>query len=79
MASIDLPVRGHDPPPADRRRECRCVVIAVVDGGVTVKQLCRIPDGILLRSGANGHRDILISGDQELSAWGVVRWSIHQI
>ena len=57
----------------------RNVVIAVVDGGFTVKQLCRIPDGILLRSGANGHRDILVSGDQDFQVWGVVRWSIHQV
>ncbi len=32
----------------------RSVVIAVVDGGFTVKQLCRIPNGILLRSGNPG-------------------------
>ncbi len=57
----------------------RNVVIAVVDGAFTVKQLCRIPDGILLRSGASGHRDILVSGDQDLQVWGVVRWSIHQV
>ena len=57
----------------------RNVVIAVVDGGFTVKQLCRIPDGILLRSGANGHRDILVSGDQDLQVWGVVRWAIHKV
>jgi DNA polymerase V len=60
--------------PADRS-----VVIAVVDGAFTVKQLCRLPDGILLRSGAKGHRDILVSGDQELTVWGVVRWSIHRV
>jgi DNA polymerase V len=60
--------------PADRN-----VVIAVVDGGFTVKQLCWIPDGILLRSGTPGHKDILVSGDQELTVWGVVRWSIHQV
>jgi DNA polymerase V len=57
----------------------RCVVIAVVDGAFTIKQLCRLPDGILLRSGAKGHRDILVSGDQELTVWGVVRWSIHRV
>lgn len=57
----------------------RSVVIAVVDGGFTVKQLCRIPDGVLLRSGAPGYGDILVSGDQELTVWGVVRWSIHQV
>ncbi len=57
----------------------RSVVIAVVDGGFTVKQICRLPNGILLRSGTPGHRDILVSGDQELSIWGVVRWAIHKV
>lgn len=57
----------------------RSVVVAVVDGGFTVKQMCRIPDGILLRSGTPGHKDILVSGDQELSVWGVVRWAIHKV
>ena len=70
----DLLVVDRALDPQDRQ-----VVIAVVDGAFTVKQLCRIPDGILLRSGANGHRDILVSGDQDLQVWGVVRWSIHQV
>jgi DNA polymerase V len=70
----DLLVVDRALDPADRS-----VVIAVVDGGFTVKQMCRIPDGILLRSGTPGHKDILVSGDQELSVWGVVRWSIHRV
>lgn len=60
--------------PADRS-----VVIAVVDGHFMVKQLCRLQDGILLRSGAQGHQDILVSSDQVLEVWGVVRWSIHRL
>ncbi len=55
----------------------RSVVIAVVDGDFMVKQFCSIPDGVLLRSGARDHGDILVTGDQELTIWGVVRWSIH--
>lgn len=57
----------------------RRVVIAVIDGQFTVKQLCRLPHGILLRSGNPGHGDILVSGDQELSVWGVVTWALHKI
>jgi DNA polymerase V len=57
----------------------RNVVVAVVDGAFTVKQLCRIPHGILLRSGAPGHKDILVAAEQELSVWGVVSWSIHRV
>lgn len=70
----DLLVVDRALDPQDRQ-----VIIAVVDGRFTVKQLCRLPDGVLLRSGAKGHRDILVSGDQELIVWGVVRWSIHEV
>jgi DNA polymerase V len=57
----------------------RSVVIAVVDGAFTVKQLCRIPDGVLLRSSGKGHGDILVGPEQELTVWGVVRWAIHRV
>ena len=70
----DLLVVDKSLEPADRS-----VVIAVVDGNFTVKQLCRIPSGILLRSNSQGHGDIFVSGEQELMVWGVVRWSIHAI
>lgn len=70
----DLLVVDRALDPADRS-----VVIAVIDGSFTVKQFCRLPQGILLRSGTPGHGDILVAGDQELSVWGVVRWSIHKV
>ena len=57
----------------------RSVVIAVVDGDFTVKQFCRIPEGVLLRSGSATHSDIFVGEEQTLSVWGVVRWSIHQV
>lgn len=57
----------------------RSVVIAVVDGNFTVKQLCRVPGGILLRANGHGHSDILVGPDQELTVWGVVRYSIHTV
>lgn len=60
--------------PADRS-----IVIAVVDGEFTVKQLCMFPHGMLLRSGAPGHGDILVTPDREFVVWGVVRWSIHRV
>lgn len=70
----DLLVVDRSAHPADRS-----IVIAVIDGQFTIKQLCRIPDGVLLRSGGSGHGDILVGPDQELSVWGVVRWSIHRV
>ncbi len=65
----------------DRAAEAgdRSVVIAVVDGEFTVKQLCLLPEGVLLRSGSSGHGDLLVGPDQELALWGVVRWSIHRV
>lgn len=57
----------------------RCVVIAVVDGAFTVKQLCRLPEGVLLRAGQRGHGDIFVTQEQDLTIWGVVRWSIHKV
>lgn len=59
--------------------EDRSVVVAVIDGEFTVKQLCRLPDGVLLRAGSHAHSDILVSEEQSLVVWGVVRWSIHKV
>ena len=70
----DLLVVDRAVHPADKS-----VVIAVVDGEFAVKQFCRLPDGVLLRSGAPGHGDILVGPEQELSVWGVVRYSIHRV
>ena len=70
----DLLVVDRSIAPADRS-----VVVAVIDGDFTVKQICSIPDGVLLRSGAPGHGDILVSDDQALTVWGVVRWAIHGV
>lgn len=65
----------------DRSRQPgdRCVVIAVVDGQFMVKQACRVPEGVLLRSSGPGHGDILVGPEQEFSVWGVVRWAIHKV
>ena len=70
----DLLVVDRSKTPADRQ-----IVIAVIDGAFTVKQLCCIPDGVLLRSHGSGHGDILVSEEQELTVWGVVRWAIHKV
>ncbi len=57
----------------------RAIVIAVVDGQFMVKQVCRLPHGILLRSSGGGHGDVLVGPEQELTVWGVVRWSLHPV
>lgn len=64
--------QGIDPPD-------RSIVIANVGGEFTVKQICRLPEGILLRACGRAHGDILVTHRQELAIWGVVRWSIHKV
>jgi DNA polymerase V len=65
----------------DRSRQPgdRCVVIAVVDGQFMVKQACRVPEGVLLRSSGPGHGDILVGPEQEIAVWGVVTWALHKV
>ena len=70
----DLLVVDRSRKPGDRS-----VVIAVVDGQFMVKQACRVPEGVLLRSNGPGHGDILVGAEQELSVWGVVTWALHKI
>jgi DNA polymerase V len=57
----------------------RTVVVAIIDREFTIKQFCRLPHAVLLRSGGAGHGDILVGPEQELTVWGVVRWSIHAV
>lgn len=60
----------------------RSIVIAVVDGQFTVKQLNFLPNGVLLRGqshDASEQKDLFVSPDQDLAVWGVVRWSIHRV
>ena len=55
-----------------------CVVIAVVDGEFTVKQLLHTPQGRILRAAHPDYPDIYIKPDQDFSIWGVVSWNIHK-
>ena len=55
------------------------VVVAVIDGEFAVRQLRHTPEGIVLRAASDGSEDIHIGNDQDLSVWGVVRWSIHRV
>lgn len=55
-----------------------CVVIAVVDGEFTVKQLLHGPEGKLLRAAHPDYADMPIGPEQDFSIWGVVTWNIHR-
>jgi DNA polymerase V len=56
-----------------------CVVIAVLDGEFTVKQLLHTADGQVLRAAHPDYPDTLIKPEQDFSVWGVVSWNIHKI
>ena len=56
-----------------------CVVIAVVDGEFTVKQLIYTATGRLLRAAHPDYADLIIQPEQELSIWGVVKWNVHKV
>ena len=56
-----------------------CVVIAVLDGEFTVKQLLHTPDGQVLRAAHPDYPDTLIKPEQDFSVWGVVSWNIHKL
>ena len=53
------------------------IVIAVIDGEVTVKRLYKRDGKIILKAENSDYKDILISG--ELHFWGVVTSIIHQV
>ncbi len=56
-----------------------CVVIAVLDGEFTVKQLLHTADGQILRAAHPGYPDTLIKPEQDFSIWGVVSWNVHKL
>ncbi|MBI5436437.1 MAG: translesion error-prone DNA polymerase V autoproteolytic subunit [Nitrosomonadales bacterium] len=56
-----------------------CVVVAVVDGEFTLKQLLRTPDGQVLRAAHPDYPDLHIKPEQDFSIWGVVTWNIHKV
>lgn len=55
------------------------VVIAVVNGELTVKQLVRVNGGISLVSAKNNYKPIMVNADDELLIWGVVTHVIHAL
>lgn len=55
-----------------------CVVIAVVDGEFTVKQLLLTSQGPVLHAAHPDYPDMAIKPEQDFSIWGVVKWSIRK-
>lgn len=55
------------------------VVIAVVDGEFTVKQLLLTAQGQMLRAAHPDYPDMMIRPEQDFSVWGVVQWNVHKV
>lgn len=63
-----------------RRAEDGDVVIAYVDGEMTVKRLRRTPDGGVILAPENpGYPDIIIPELSDLQIWGVVTTCLHHV
>lgn len=56
-----------------------CVIIAVLDGEFTVKQLLHTPQGQVLRAAHPAYPDVPIKPEQDFSIWGVVQWNVHKV
>lgn len=56
-----------------------CVVIAVVDGEFTVKQLLHTPAGKVLRAAHPDYADMPLRPEQDFAVWGVVQWNVHKV
>lgn len=53
------------------------VVVAIVDGELTLKTLARSDGGVILRAENPLFRSIPLQGDMEMVVWGVVTFNIH--
>jgi DNA polymerase V len=56
-----------------------CVVVAVIDGEFTVKQLLYTAQGKVLRAAHPDYAEIVIAPGQDFSVWGVVQWNVHRL
>jgi len=56
-----------------------CVVVAVIDGEFTLKQLLHTPQGRVLRAAHPDYPEIAIKPEQDFTIWGVVQWNVHKV
>jgi DNA polymerase V len=56
-----------------------CVVVAVIDGEFTVKQLLHTPQGKVLRAAHPDYPEVAVTTGQDFSIWGVVQWNVHKL
>ncbi|MBA4382261.1 MAG: peptidase S24 [Sideroxydans sp.] len=55
------------------------VVVAVIDGEFTVKQLLYTPQGKVLRAAHPDYPDVIVQAEHDFSIWGVVQWNVHKV
>lgn len=55
------------------------VVVAVLDGELTLKRLEVTPHGVILRAENTEHPDIAVSELSELNVWGVATYCLHHL
>lgn len=55
------------------------VVVAIVDGELTVKRLCKTAAGYKLCAESQGYPDIELREGQEMMIWGVVTRVLHKV
>lgn len=56
-----------------------CVVVAVVDGEFTIKQLLYTSRGQVLRAAHPDYPEVVIRPEQDFTIWGVVQWNVHKV
>ena len=54
------------------------VVVAIVDGDLTLKRLARSTGGWILQAENPAFRSIPLEGETEMVVWGVVTFNIHR-
>lgn len=55
------------------------VVVAVLDGELTVKRLRVTPSGVVLQADNSEHPDVLVPELSELSIFGCATWTLHRL
>ncbi|MDD3313590.1 translesion error-prone DNA polymerase V autoproteolytic subunit [Pseudodesulfovibrio sp.] len=78
---VDAGILDGDVLVVDRSREPLPgrIVVAVLDGELTVKRLCRLQGRIFLAPENSAYRPIEVREDQELTVWGVVTGVIRKL
>jgi len=76
---IEANIHSGDVLVVDRSREPQDgdVVVAILDGEFTVKQLRRSGGRIILQPANRNFRPIAVNPEQEFQVWGVVTYVIH--